>query len=152
MSQELFTTLVQGLCDMYKVDVEHVLAGGPVTMGGVDFCLLHEEGDSPFVILYCDFGKVPPELEAKAYKKLLEFNLTTYTGQGETFALSPEGHVFLANNYLLEFLNVEIFIKYLAMTGILAKSWREGYFLDENESSKKQSQQQTFLRKHLKKT
>lgn len=150
MSRELFDSVIQGLCGMYKLDPAHVAAGGAVEMGGVNFCLLHDrEGDSPLLMVYCDFGAVPQELQAQVYKKLLESNLSTYTGQGETFCLAPDGRVVLANNYPLEFLTPELLAGHLALMSIFAKNWRDGYLLDDDQDKtvKKNARGEYFAKK-----
>ena len=155
MSRELFTAVIQGLCDIYKLDPAHVEAGGAVEMDGVKFCLFHDkESDSPYLMAYCDFGPVPKSLEAQVYKKLLESNLSTYSGQGETFCVAPDGHVVFVNNYPLELLTPTMLAGYLAMTSFTAKKWREGYFLDdgESEATKKKSQSEYFTQKIMQPT
>lgn len=142
MSTELFTSIIEGLCDIYKLDAGHVLAGGSVEMGGSKFCLLHNaEANSPLLMVYCDFGPVPKQLQAQVYKQLLEANLSAYTGQGETFCLSPEGHVVFVNNYPLEILTPDLLVGHLALTSIYAKNWRDGYFLEKSGQAGDKQQQ-----------
>jgi hypothetical protein len=147
MSSEKFNEVVTGLCTMYKLDPRHVLEGGPVTMGGSMFCLLHnKEMNSSLLMVYCDFGKVPAELETKVHRKLLEANLSTYTGQGETFCLDSDGRVVFVNNYPLDILTSEELAAHLALTSIYAKKWRENYFLDESDTPKKKWQGARFFK------
>lgn len=155
MSRELFTAVIQGLCEMYKLDPAHVEAGGAVEMDGVKFCLFHDkESESPYLMVYCDFGPVPEPQQAQVYKKLLESNLSTYTGQGETFCLAPDGHVVFANNYPLELLTPTMLAGYLAVTSFTAKQWRDGYFLDGDDSAaaKKKSRSEYLAQKMMQPT
>lgn len=134
MSGEMFKSVVEGLCQMYKLDPAPVLEGGVIEMGKVNFCLLHnQEVDSPLITVYAEFGKIPKELEAQAHKKLLEANLTSYTGQGETFCLAPDGGVVFATNYPLEVLTPVILAGNLALIAIAARNWRDNYMLDVDE-------------------
>jgi Tir chaperone family protein CesT len=88
----------------------------------------HSEAYSPLLLMYCDFGPVPKDMEAQIYKQLLEMNLTAYSGQGETFCLSPEGRVIYVNNFLVEVLTPELLASYMAFAAAYAKKWREGAF------------------------
>lgn len=149
MSTTLFNKLVHELCDLHKLDVAHVLAGGAIEMSGVPFCLLHDsEADSPLLTAYCDFGIVPKNLEAEAYKQLLAANLAAYTGQGETFCLTPDGHVILANSYLLESFTAELLTGFMAGNAILAKKWQTDYFLEKAPFTGKSRQNDLILKRN----
>lgn len=138
MSTEKFMAVIQGLCKLYKLDAKAVMEGKPLEMGGVTFCLFHHgESDSPLLMAYCDFGSVPKELETQVYKQLLEANLSAYSGQGESFCLSPEGRVVYVNNYPLDTLTSELLAGYLATTAIFAKNWRKGFQHSDSDRSKK---------------
>lgn len=139
MSTERFAEIIEGLCRIYKLDHNRVLQGDSLDMGGVRIALRHADAFSPLMMMYCDFGPVPQELETKVYRQLLESNLSTYTGQGETFCLTPEGRVVFVNNYLLETLTPEILGGYLNLAAICAKRWRETYFLPEGEGKAKKT-------------
>lgn len=151
MSAELFKAVIEGLCNIYKLDPAPVLEGCTLEMDGVNFSLVHhKESDSPLLTLYCDFGAVPSELEAQVYRKLLEANLTSYTGQGETFCMAPDGRVIFANNYPLAVLTPEMLAGNMALVSIFAKSWREGYFLNPEkpvaEQPKKKSHSELLMK------
>lgn len=140
MSTERFNTIIEGLCRLYNIDHNRILQGESLDFGGVRIVLLHGEGPlSPLMMMYCDFGPVPAELETRVYRQLLESNLTTYTGQGETFCLTPDGRVVFVNNYVLDTLTPEILAGYLALASIYAKRWREDYFLPEGEGKSKKT-------------
>ena len=153
MSTKLFKNVIRGLCDMYELDPKHILSGGTIEMGGVNFCLLHDEAaDSPLLMSYCDFGAIAENKEKQAYKKLLEINLSSYTGQGPTFCLSPSGHVVLVNNYLLEILTPEILAGYLALVSMDAKDWRDDFFLVEEAGTTMKKSFNTSLPQRMSKT
>jgi hypothetical protein len=149
MSTERFAEIIEGLCRIYGLDHTRVLQGDSLDIGGVRIALRHGGGPlwSP-MMMYCDFGPVPKELETRVYRQLLESNLSTYTGQGETFCLTPEGRVVFVNNYLLETLTPEILAGYLSLASIYAKRWREDYFLPEGEGKAKKTCANTLAGLH----
>ena len=148
MSTELFERVLRGLCEMHSLDATHVLSGGAVEMGGIPFSLVHDkESGSSLLTMYCDFGVVPKHLEAQAYAKLLQANLSAYTGQGETFCLTSNGQVVLANSYLLDSLTPALLTGFMAMAAVLAKEWRNSYFLDKGEQSETRQRDRQPLRK-----
>lgn len=141
MSARFFETLIKGLCLMHKLDVDHVLAGRAVEMGGVQFSFAHvtdSEGSadsgSPLLTMYCEFGVVPRHLEGQVYAKLLQANLSACTDHGETYCLSSDGRVILANSYLLDVLTPELLTGFMTMTAALANHWRKGYFLEQGKA------------------
>jgi len=145
MSTERFAEIIEGLCRIYGLDHTRVLQGDSLDLGGVRIALRHGEGPlAPLMMMYCDFGPVPKELETRVYRQLLESNLSTYTGQGETFCLTPEGRVVFVNNYLLETLTPEILAGYLSLAALCAKRWREDYFLPEGERKTKKARANTL--------
>jgi hypothetical protein len=138
MSTQRFKDLIEGVCRIYGVDHNRILEGGSLDFHGVRIVLRHGQGPlSPLVVMYCDFGPVPQELETQVYRQLLVSNLTTYTGQGETYCLTPEGRVVYVNNYHLDTLTPEILAGYLGISAAYAKRWREDYFLPEGEGKPK---------------
>lgn len=138
MWTEKFDEVISGLCKMYELDPRPVLEGHPVAMGDVGFCLVHDaEADSPLLLVYCDFGAVPQELEAKVYRSLLEANLGAYKGQEEIFCLEPNGRVVFVNNIPLQNLTPDALAAELAMISAYATTWRDGYFLGDEDRPKK---------------
>lgn len=130
MSVQRFEELIEGLCRIYGVDHKRVVDGDSLDFHGVRIVLRPGQGPvSQLVMMYCDFGTVPEELQLRVYRQLLEANLTTYTGQGETYCLTPEGRVVYVNNYHLHTLTPEILAGYLGISAAYAKHWREDYFL-----------------------
>lgn len=148
MWSEKFEQLIEGFCGIYNMDAKHVLDGNPVAMDGVMFVLRHDkETDSPQITVYCNFGKAPQELEARIYRRLLETNMSIYTGQGESFGMDTDGNVVFVNSYPLEFTTPEELAAYLSLTTLHAKSWRESYFLNEEDQPRKKTWQGARLMK-----
>ncbi|HEY4541501.1 MAG TPA: CesT family type III secretion system chaperone [Noviherbaspirillum sp.] len=141
MWSEKFEQVIRGLCEIYNVDAKHVLDGSPLTMNGMMFALHHDkEIDSPQLTAYCNFGKVPQELEAKAYRRLLETNLAIHSGQGgEAFCVDQDGNVVFVVDYPLEITEPAELAAYLALTAQHAQRWREGYFLSEEDEPRKKT-------------
>lgn len=145
MSTKRFAEIIEGLCRIYGLDHARVLQGDSLILGEVRIALRYAEGPlSPLLMMYCDFGPVPKDLEARVYRQLLESNLTTYTGQGETFCLTPEGRVVFVNNYLLDTLTPEILGGYLSLAAIYAKRWREDFFLPDGEGKARKTRANTL--------
>jgi hypothetical protein len=140
MSAQRFAEIIRGVCGIFKLDAQQILDGGSIQLGGVRIALTHGEGKlAPLLTMYCDFGPVPKELEAQVYRKLLESNLSTYTGQGETYCMTAEGRVVYANNFLMETLTPEIMAGSITLATLHAQKWREDYFLPHGEGAAKKS-------------
>lgn len=140
MSKQRFAEIIEGLCRIYGADHNRILEGDSLDFGGVRISLCYAVGSTPpLLMMYCDFGTVPKELEATVYRQLLECNLSTYTGQGETFCMTAEGRVVFVNNYRLDELTPEVLAGQLYLAATYAKQWRENYFLPDGAGKAKKT-------------
>lgn len=140
MSKQRFAEIIEGLCRIYSVDHSRILEGESLDFGGIRFSLCYAEGTlAPLLMMYCDFGTVPKDLETTVYRQLLECNLSTYTGQGETFCMTAEGRVVFVNNYQLDEMTPEVLAGQLNLAAMYAKRWREDYFLPDGEGKAKKT-------------
>lgn len=128
-AHDAYVKLIESFCANARMDPQHILDGGSISYEGVNFNLFHSAGSySPLLLMYCDFGPVAADMQLYAYRTLLETNLSTYSGQGENFALTPEGNVVYTNNFIIEGLSADTLAMHIGLAAVYAKNWKAGKF------------------------
>jgi hypothetical protein len=119
-----FTPLIEGLCRIHRLNPRPVLEGSTIVVEDVELYLRHHpHGRSPSLILYCDYGPAPAQHEAAVHRMLLQSNMKGYTGEDETWCLTPEGHVVLASSFVLELLTPPLLAAHIALAAARAREW-----------------------------
>jgi hypothetical protein len=130
---EYFRHLIEDFCKLCGLDdPRRILDGGSIIVNEVVFSLVYSEKINPdLVFIYCDFGDVPLNRQADAYRALLEANLFLYTGTGPAFTVSREtGRVLLADQYRLDKKsNPEELQAVLVRLAAKALDWRTNHYL-----------------------
>jgi hypothetical protein len=134
MNQARYAQLIEGFCKECGLEEpERILHGGPVAVGDVVFSLIYsEQVNADMIFIYCDFGEVPRDREADAYRVLLEANMFLYTGSGPSFTVSSEtGRVVLAEHHRIDGLDPKALREILVKMSEQAMAWRLDHFLEK---------------------
>lgn len=133
MSEKIYRDLVTAFCSLVGINhLSDVLRDGNVSLDGVVFSLVHDEGRAPGVLsVFCDLGPLPSNREREMCKALMEANLLLFMSQAPVLCLSQQtGNVTMAFRLRLDAVTPEALREILFRAVSQAKEWRAPSFLD----------------------
>jgi hypothetical protein len=101
----------------------------------IDFTLTHGNFiDDDTLMIYCDLGEIPKEMESVITERLMEANLTMFGKIDTVYALNPEnGHALLIQPMSLTETDYDLLMLKLSELTAFTYEWRSNYFLAPQE-------------------
>ncbi len=130
MSRDRYIRLIEEFCALTKLDEPaRIMQGGAVEFDDIPFSLLYSDKINPGALLvYCEFGALPPGQDSDALRVLLQKNLLLFDGGGApAFAMSGTGKILRAQRLMLADAKAQQLFDLLADIAEKAKQWRKDY-------------------------
>lgn len=130
MSKDRYIRLIEEFSRLSKLDEPaRIVQGGAVEFDGIPFSLLFSEKINPGALLvYGEFGALPPGQEDCALRILLRKNLLRYDGDGgPAFSISAAGKILSAHRLLLADATAQQLVDLLSDIAEKATQWRKDY-------------------------
>lgn len=129
--------LLRTMCVLAGIeDYDQVLRSRSVAFDGVVFSLLHEQtAFGPMVVIYCEYGPVPPSKEAAVQRRLMEINLVlAQEFMPVSFCINPDSNnVLLVMRVLLADTTAALMLQTLKAIAEQALRWRETLYLETDK-------------------
>lgn len=132
MSKSTYCGLIDGLCKLTGLDnPEELYERAGLNIDGVEFVLAHGgSAHENSLILFCNFGVLPYDMQSKAMSRLMEANLQLFPPGGLRFGINPfQNEAILTGLVPMQELTAASLFNTLRTYAQRAKEWRDHYFL-----------------------
>lgn len=136
MSIAAYRSLIDKICVLTNIPDPALMYGSAsLQVNGVNFSLFEGGVIAPdSVMVYCDFGELPPRNREAVLLRLLETNLYLFGDKSPAFTYNIENqHIVLACRMPLAQATAEKVLDLLAHYAGMAKEWRKTYYLLHQE-------------------
>lgn len=132
--QQQYVRLIESFCALLSITdsaaMTSVVQGGAIDIDDVRFSFAYSATNAPDrLLVFCDYGAVPEQQQAKVYRSLLETNLFLYDSDAAVYSVMPDsGRVLCATRFMLQALKPEELRSIVTLLAQRATDWRRSHF------------------------
>lgn len=132
MVLERYRVLIDQLCREFDLPAPgRMEQAARLPLGDVNFTLFHGGLIMPdSVLMYCEFGELPPQSRERTLLRLLETNAYLFGMNSPAFTYQPEQNmIVLMCRFSLQEATLESTLEMLEFFAGMARRWRRDHFL-----------------------
>jgi len=156
MPSKSFCNLVDDICKMTGIaDPRSLYFSTDLEIDFIKFtCAENYEKLDQELILYCDFGALPPaNLRTQALQRLLELNLSMPGASPNAYSINEESqHVLLIIRLSMQGLTAKKLLNDMAGYAAKAKNWRKTYYLASQQPEPTTKRQASYQQRIMDQT